>query len=209
MKPKSIQNIEDRMNQISPDSLRYKVLDSAKNFKSSWIALGQYLFTVYRDKLYKDWGFLTFEAYCSREIGIQQPTAVKLLKSYSFLEKEEPAYIKNQAMQERQPSQIPSVDAVNALRLAKANEHVPDREYQELRDQVLEDGKEDSEVKKKIRYILKVNKPKPTEENKEENKEKLYKRLATQLQAAKDEMILVNAPNKIIKKIEELQELLG
>lgn len=209
MKPKSIQNLEERMGAVEPGSFRYKVLDSAKNFKNSWIQLGQYLFSVYKDKLYKDWGYLTFDAYCLKEIGIRPLTAVKLLKSYYFLEKEEPAYMKNEAMQERRPSQIPSVDAVNTLRLAKASEHVPDREYQELRDQVLEDGKEDAEVKKKIRYILKVNKPKPSEEDKEENKEKLFKRLSAQLESAKNEMVLVGAPNKIIKKIEELQELLG
>src|SRR5258707_896036 len=112
-KTKSIQEIEERMQSLAPESVRYKVLDSARSFKSSWIALGQYLFTVYKDKLYKDWGYLTFEAYCGKEIGVRQATAVKLLKSYSFLEKEEPAFLRREALEERKPSQIPSYESVN------------------------------------------------------------------------------------------------
>src|SRR5487761_2441298 len=88
-KTKSIHNLEERMGHLEPESLRYQVLDAAKSFKSSWIQLGQFLFTVYKDKLYRDWAYQTFEAYCAKEIGIRQNTAIKLLKSYSFLEKEE------------------------------------------------------------------------------------------------------------------------
>ena len=79
---------------LEPGSFRYKVLDAARGFKSSWMELGQYLFTVYRDKLFKEWWYLTFEAYTAKEIGIKQPTAMKLLRSYSFLEKEEPVFLK-------------------------------------------------------------------------------------------------------------------
>ena len=94
------------MEGLEPGSFRYKVLDAAKGFKSSWIDLGQYLFSVYRDKSYREWGYLTFDAYCAKEIGIRQPTAMKLLKSYSFLEREEPSFLKREALDERQPNRI-------------------------------------------------------------------------------------------------------
>jgi hypothetical protein len=155
-KPKAIHDIEERMENTDPESFRYKVLESAKGFKSSWIELGQYLFTVYKDKLYKDWGYLTFEAYCAKEIGIRQATAVKLLKSYAFLETEEPQFLKRENIEDRQPKNIPSVDAVNSLRLAKSNEDISEKDYRELREDVLDDAKDDDEVKKKIKYILKA-----------------------------------------------------
>ena len=90
-KPKSLRNIEDKMASLEEGSLRYHVLESAKNFKSSWIELGRSLYSVYKDKLYKAWGFNTFDAYTLKEIGIKKPTAMKLLRSYYFLEKEEPS----------------------------------------------------------------------------------------------------------------------
>ena len=76
------------MGELDPQSFRYSVLEAARGFKSSWIDLGQLLYSVSKDKKYKDWGFLTFEAYCEKEVGIKQATAMKMLKSYYFLEKE-------------------------------------------------------------------------------------------------------------------------
>src|SRR3989338_8674077 len=72
------------------ESLRQKTQEAAKRHKASWIELGQFLLTIHKDKLYKEWGYLVFETYCKKELGIKETTAAKLLKSYSFLEKEEP-----------------------------------------------------------------------------------------------------------------------
>ncbi len=201
-KSKSLQDIELRMETLDPSSFRYKVLDSAKGFKSSWVELGQYLFTVYKDKLYKEWGYLTFEAYSSKEIGIRQPTALKLLRSYSFLEKEEPAYLKN-------PTQIPSYEAVNALRLAKQSERIPEDDYDALREEVLDNAREENEVKKKIRYILKAN-PKPlSSEEKEDKKDASLRRILSSLRNAKSELEALSFPNKILKNIDQAIDLLS
>ena len=83
-KTKSIEKIERKMEEVSRDSLRYQVLKSAKAFKTSWIELGQMLYTVWKDKSYKEWGYSGFDAYTSKEIGIRGQTSFKLLKSYSF-----------------------------------------------------------------------------------------------------------------------------
>ena len=206
MKPKSIQNIETRMQGLNPESLRYQVLDSAKNFKSSWIELGQYLSSVYRDKLFKDWGYLTFEAYCAKEVGIRQNTALKLVKSYSFLEKEEPEFLKHEAMEERKPSQIPAFESVNALRLAKASEKLSEKDYEALREDVLESPKEEGEIKKKIRYILKSTAAKKGEG--EDPKNEALKKMFFYLQNSRKNMTSLSLPNKIVKKIDELLELL-
>ena len=205
---KSIHQIEERMGELEPGSLRYKVLDSARRFKSSWIELGQCLFSVYKDKLFKDWGYLTFEAYCAKEIGIKQPTAMKLLRSYSFLEHEEPAFLKRQSLDDQKPSQIPSVDSVNALRLAKQSERVSEDDYETLREDVLDHVKEDAEVKKKIRYILKTNAPKPSADEKETHKGALVKKFLSQLRTARHEMGLLSFPSKTIQQIDNLVEML-
>lgn len=205
-KTKSIHRLEERMEGLEPGSLRHRVLQSAKGFKSSWIELGQYLYAIYQDKLYRDWGYLTFEAYCAKETGIRQATAVKLLKSYSFLEHEEPEFLKNE-VGDRKPDRIPGFESVNALRLAKANENLPQKSYQELRDAVLEDVKEEADVKKKIRYVLKASTPqKPVDEA--EKKSQAVKKWIAQLRAVREEMSRLGIPAKVTKKTEELLDVL-
>ena len=207
-KTKAIHQIEERMGDLNPESLRYKVLDCARKFKSSWMELGQYLFSVYKDKLFKDWGYLTFESYCSKEIGIRQATAMKLLKSYSFLEHEEPAFLKRQSITDRKPSQIPSYESVNALRLAKQSDRLSEDDYKTLREEVLDHVKEDAEIKKKIRTILKSNTPSPSAGEKETRKEAIVKKFLSQLRTARHEMGLLSFPAKIIKQIDGLVEML-
>ncbi len=194
------------MGNLEPDSFRFKVLEAAKSFKSSWIELGQFLFTVYKDKRYRDWEYQTFEAYCAKEIGIRQNTALKLLKSYSFLEKEEPEFVRAETLSQRKPDRIPSYEAVNTLRLAHENERVSEDQYDDLRQDILEDVKEDAEVKKKVKYILKTgpkNIPTPAE-----NKQASLKKLSLYLKNCKNDVSLLDVPPKIVKKLDELLELL-
>lgn len=202
---KSIDRIEARMGTVAPESLRYKVLESAKQFKSSWVELGQYLVAVYKDKLFKDWGFTTFEVYCAKEIGIKQQTAVKLLKSYMFLEKEEPEYLRSRA-EEKPAAEMPSYESVNALRLAHQSERITEGDYEKVRAEVLEKGSEPEEVRKKIKYYLK---PAPVQEAPEADKKSAAaKKLTTTLEGALSEFSNLSFPNKLLKKIEELLDLL-
>lgn len=207
---KGVTRIEEQMESLSPESFRYKILSAAKNFKSSWMELGQHLFSVYRDKLFRDWGYLTFETYCSKEIGIRQPTAMKLLKSYSFLEREEPAFLKQKSNEDTRPAQIPSYEVVNALRLAKENKKVPEEEYADLREAVLQSDKDDETVRKKIRYVLKTRN---TEHESggakpEERRKLLITKLLSQLKTSRDEMVNLDFPKKLIREIDMLIQAL-
>ncbi|NQS99852.1 MAG: hypothetical protein HQ595_02110, partial [Candidatus Omnitrophica bacterium] len=50
MKTKSIRELERKLEGVPVSSLRHQVLDNAKSFKTSWIDLGQALYTVWKDK---------------------------------------------------------------------------------------------------------------------------------------------------------------
>ena len=214
-KSKSVQRMEEQMGTLSPESLRYRVLECARNFKSSWIELGQYLYAVYKDKLYRDWGYGTFDAYCAKEIGIRQPTALKLLKSYYFLEKEEPDYLKRQSASREEgksssgapagTTDVPSLDSVNALRLARQSEKISEKDYEKIRQDVLDKGQEAAEVKKKIKYFIKTA---PVKELPlEERKAAAAKKMVTVLENSLTELTNLSFPNKVIKKLEELLDL--
>ncbi|MBF0216569.1 MAG: hypothetical protein HQL30_06195 [Candidatus Omnitrophica bacterium] len=66
-KTKVIRDIESKMDELDPESLRYKVLDGAREFKSSWIKLGQALYTVWKDKHFRGWGYAEFEVYTKKK----------------------------------------------------------------------------------------------------------------------------------------------
>ena len=201
----SINRIEEQMQNLPPESLRYQVLECAKQFKSSWVELGQYLYQVHKNKLFREWGHSTFEFYCAKEIGIREQTAVKLLKSYYFLEKEEPVYLKNRETEK--PAQTPTLESINALRLAKQNEKISQADYAKIREDDLEKGKEPEEVKKKIKYFLK-----PAEEKEElplaDKKNKAAKKMIVYLENSMSELSNLSFPDKILKKVEELLDLL-
>ncbi|MDP3804419.1 MAG: hypothetical protein Q8Q87_02570, partial [Candidatus Omnitrophota bacterium] len=138
IKSRSLERIEERMSSIAEDSIRYKILQSAKDFKTSWLELGRALYSVWRDKSYKEWGYLTFEAYTSKEIGIKKQTAMKLLKSYFFLEKEEPIYLQKNYAESSEPSKLPTYESVNLLRLAKNKKMLDKDDYAQLKENILE-----------------------------------------------------------------------
>lgn len=198
------------MQALSPGSLRYRVLETAKRFKSSWIDLGRHLYTVYRDKHFREWGYLTFEAYCAQELGIRKATGVKLLKSYSFLETDEPAYLKRQETAEASEApRIPSLESVNALRLAKTSGRIQPAEYKRLREDVLEEAKDEADVRKKIRYILKSAPGASGQAAAPDPKTAAVRRLAQHLRADKTELERAGAPAKLVASVDSLLELLA
>ncbi|MFH1460066.1 MAG: hypothetical protein ABIG64_06835 [Candidatus Omnitrophota bacterium] len=155
-KTKALTRIEANIETVEPGSLRQSILICAKNFKSSWLELGQHLMTVHKDKHYKDWGYLTFESYAQKEIGIRKQTALKLLKSYYFLEQEEPQYIRKEYLESLNTPQVPSYESVNVIRQAKTNKAIGIADYERIKRHVLEEGKPEKEVKDVYRSMLKA-----------------------------------------------------
>jgi hypothetical protein len=205
LKPKSIEQLEEKIQHSSDDPLRRAVLESAKLFKTSWIELGRSLYAVYKDKKYKEWGFNEFENYTSKEIGIRKETSMKLLRSYFFLEKEEPDYLRSQFRGDASAGKIPTYETVDVLRQAKSKKIIGDDEYQNLRSQIFDKGKDAREVKKDLTAMIRSREDLEPEEAWEKKREATLKRMLGVLRSLKDEAKsskLVSAA--IIKETESL-----
>ncbi|MFZ5801909.1 MAG: hypothetical protein ACOY3K_02195 [Candidatus Omnitrophota bacterium] len=191
---------------MSEESLRGEIQQAAKVHKASWIRLGQYLGAVYKDKMYRHWGYLSFEAYCVKELGIKQQTAQKMLRSYAFLETEEPKTIRDQTLEEETPAQVPHVDSVNLLRLAKNNTHIEKADLEMLREKVIEEAREPAEVRQHMRSVL--EKAKAAEEGigtRDLKRRAAIKRLISSLKAS--ETLLRSeklVPSYLLTQIDEL-----
>jgi hypothetical protein len=194
---------------MANDELRIQTVEIAKQHKSSWIQLGQHLFSIYKNKLYKEWGYQAFETYCQKELNIRDTTASKLIKSYSFLEKEEPRIVKPDFTQEETPRKIPDYEAVNALRLAKNNKNIPTNEFAELRNDVLNEGKEVKEVRAQVKKILEAHAPKDTPEMKDQKRSSILRRLVGFLNSAKTQLEEEDlVPDYLLKQIGALTQKL-
>jgi len=206
IKTKSLKNIEAKMENLDINSLRYHILESAKNFKCSWIELGRSLYSVWKDKMYKEWGYISFDVYVAREIGIRKQTAMKLLKSYYFLEKEEPQYLKNEYAASTQPAHLPSYESVNILRQAKNNKGLDEHDYRDLKKEIFEKGKDAQEIKKNLGVIIRQRQEELDPEAAQEKKKKtVLMRLLGQLRLLKQEVaVLKLLPAPLVKDLENL-----
>lgn len=191
------------------DELREKTVAVAKSHKASWIQLGQYLHMIYKDKFFKDWGYLSFETYCRKELTIKETTAAKLLKSYHFLEKEEPMIVKADYPRDTEPKGIPDYEAVNLLRLAKDNKKLTTEDFADIRQSVIEGGKEAKEVRAQMKRILESREDKDPAEVRKQRRNAAIKRLITILSNTKKELDSEGLiPDYLVKQISELTEKL-
>lgn len=193
--------------EVANEMLREKTLDAAKRHKASWIELGQYLFSIHKDKLYKAWGFLAFETYCKKELGIKETTAAKLLKSYLFLEKEEPKFLKpNFVQDEETAAAVPHYESVNMLRLAKQNQKITPENYATLRKSVIDNAREPKEVRAQVRQvIMSQEEPKDPAEVRKTKRNAAIKRLVTVLSNTSKELETDKlVPGYLLTQIQDL-----
>lgn len=205
LKTKSIRNIEEKIEGMTDDSFRRHVLESARDFKTSWIELGRALYAVWKDKMFKAWGYTTFDAYTAREIGIRKPTAVKLLKSYYFLEKEEPQYLTSDNAGTKEAAAAPTYESVNLLRLAKNNKDIDSRDYDKLKKDVFEKGRDAREIKKDLTGLIRQRQELDPQEAHEKKKYATVRRFIGVLKAVKTEMELSKLlPAQLLKEASSL-----
>jgi len=205
MKTKIIEKIEKKMEELDEKSIRYKILQDAKTFKTSWIDLGQTLYEAWKNKMYKEWGFEEFDSYLKKEVGIRKETALKLLRSYSFLEREEPLYLKKENNDQKQTTTIPSYESVDILRKAKQKEALTDSEYGVIRKYVLEEGKDEKQIKKDITEMMKQKEEITPEEARRKKHTIILRRTISSLRSLKRELSLTRMlPEKILRDIENI-----
>lgn len=203
-KTKGLQAIEEKLTRVEEGSFRHQVLLAARNFKTSWIELARHLHFVQRDKLYREWGFLTFEGYSSKEIGIRRATASKLLLSYRYLAEEEPDFLRLDGVP---PAKVPSPEAVGVLRRAKKSSALSESDLQELRDDVLVEGKDHRDVYGRFKSLKEAADP---EAARRESRARHMRRLISNLRSVRKEGEMLRVvPSALLKAIDELIEKLA
>jgi hypothetical protein len=125
--------IEAKLDALDPSSKRHLVLSAVRDFKASWVAVGEELTQVREQELFEGWGYTNFETYCRRELRIKNDTANKLTRSFSFLRDHEPT-----ALDEREQRELPPLDVVDLLSQARERAQVKPSELDAIRQEVFD-----------------------------------------------------------------------
>ncbi len=138
------ETISEKASQLPPGTLRHSVLLASKRFKSSWVELGKLLTEVRDQALFEQWGFESFEAYCLKELRIRKPTALKLTRSFSFLDRHEPTEMAKTDIAEK----APAFEVVEVLAGAEERGQLSAQQYKSIRDSIWDSEKPVSELRR-------------------------------------------------------------
>ncbi len=122
-----------RAEELPPGSVRRKALEGARRFKAAWLDFARVLAEVRRGDLWREWGYPSFDKYCSSELFIKKATADKLTASYGFLERHEPRLAEG-----RGDGAAPPFEVIEVLSRAEAAGRLDAAGWRELRDEVIE-----------------------------------------------------------------------
>jgi hypothetical protein len=185
--------------------LRSRVQETAKDFKTAWVELAQALYAIHRDRLYEYWGYERFEHYVEREVGLQKSLALKLVNTYSFVEQQEPQFLQNGFLEQRDAAATPELDAIHVLRLARNKKELTKHDYADLHKQVFEKGKGAAAVRKELTAIMKERKPVNPDEERAQRTTASVRRLLNAIRSfKKDAETLKLIRADIVKRAEEL-----
>lgn len=123
--------IQSRLEGMDPGSQRYQVLLTARDFRASWVKLGEQLTEVRENQQYRGWGYTTFDAYCRRELRLRNDTANKLTRSFGFMRDHQP-----EALEERTVRELPPLDVVDLLSQARERAKISDRDFASIQEEV-------------------------------------------------------------------------
>ncbi|MBF0478465.1 MAG: hypothetical protein HQL26_03180 [Candidatus Omnitrophica bacterium] len=191
------------------DEIRQQTLDFAKNFKTSWLNFARHLFSIWEDKMYVGWGHNKFEEYVEKELGFNKSLALKLVKSYMFIENDEPQYLADSFFEDREANNIPGYEEINVLRTAKGKKELTKNDYEQLRKSVFEKGKEAAEVRKDLTAMMKERKKVDPEEDRNQRHVVAVRKMINSLRSFKKDMetLKIVSPD-IVEEAKNLLELL-
>jgi hypothetical protein len=198
-----------KMNNPTSQELRSLVKGGVKNLKTQWIQAAQTMYSIHRDKLFEYWGYEKFDHYVKAELGIKKALAMKMIKTYIFLENYEPHVLKPEFYVLLDTDKIPDMEVISVLRMIRFRDKITKDEYQYLRRIVFEKAVSASDLRLAFKNIMDKKKDENPEEVREAEKKKTIKQLNSLLSLFK-----IRAKNlrwckeEIIKKAEDLYNAL-
>ena len=127
------------------------------------------------------------------------------LKSYYFLEQEEPRYLKKDYKEEAGCVSAPTFESVDALRLAKNKREIDSADYQRIKKNVFENGKDAPSLKKDLTALIKQREELLPQEAWQKKKQALLRRFLSLLKSVRQEIKIAKIlPAQVVKEVDKL-----
>ena len=194
------------LSEMDPADVRIHVRKATLDFKNSWRTLAGALHTVYKDKLYRNWGYEKFDRYTEKEVHIRKHTAMKLIRSYTFLESEKESLYLSDESEDSSLVDKPSLTLETTDILRKAKKSLDQGDYEKVKKEIIGGGKESKEIKKDLTaLIMKRRKDVNPEEVRTKHRQIAINRFLGLLKAFKNEIeVLKILPGNVASDIEKL-----
>ena len=153
---RTAERLAARAEELPEGSVRRRVLEGARRFKAAWVEFGRLLSEVKRGGLWREWGYPSFERYCTKELFIRPGTAEKLTVSFGFLERHEPDLARS-----RGESRAPPFEVIEVLSRAEAAGRLSQAGWRELREDVLEGPATPDAIRRQLAERLGAPHPPP------------------------------------------------
>lgn len=137
---------------------------------------------VRREGLWREWGYSSFDTYCTKELFIRKQTAEKLTMSYAFMERHEPELVRNEERAPRALRPVPSFEVIDVLSRAEAAGRLDEDGWREMREDVLERSTTPAVLNRQL--TERYGAPPPPEQPPEEERLRKLAALASRLAAA-------------------------
>ncbi|MCP4295766.1 MAG: hypothetical protein GY786_09185 [Proteobacteria bacterium] len=176
--PKELKKI---LKELEPNSIRMKLIHSARQFKSNWVDFGEFLTNVATEKLYIPWGYKSFEEYCRIEVKIKKATAIKLTNAFFFISHEGEEFFEG-----HDNEGMPDLDAVCVLQRAKQDNSITPENYKILKDAAIDRGQTGQTLNRKYRGMVNLDSDNDSEEEVINQSRSLLAKLQHKLAALED-----------------------
>ena len=142
------EHINRLLETVETDTPRHRALESALDFKGSWVRMAHRLKTVEQSELWEEWGYKSLNAYCKQELQLSRGEIRKIREGFAWLETEAPELAEAATADggAQNPRPIPDMDTVDQLAKGYAEvqqDRIPRKTYEDLKKAAL-DGKRSS-----------------------------------------------------------------
>ncbi|MFU8806076.1 MAG: hypothetical protein ACNA8W_19850 [Bradymonadaceae bacterium] len=155
------ERIQAMLDLLDEGDVRYQTLRASVDFQSAWIELAEHVKEVEGSEAFRDWGFRSFNSYCTNELRLSRTLTTKMLEGYEWIEDQAPEYLpRKEAAGEDdapRPRPVPDVDTVAVL--AKAHrevkeERIPRKAYDDIKEAALRGERTVASLRKELKAAV-------------------------------------------------------
>ncbi len=185
-----VDHINQLLDTVPADTPRHRALQSALEFKSSWVRMAHRLKTVEEGELWSDWGYKSLNAYCKKELQLSRGEIRKGREGFAWLESEAPELASAITDDDPDSSPAPPVPDMETVdQLAKGYRDVregriPRKTYEDLKQAALDGQRSSYQLRRQFKEAI----PEDKRESKPPDPEKHFRRALKAFEQALEEL---------------------